>query len=167
MTAFDQAWSVVKAYPLLWPKELDNDPEFGAFFATNEPSAFTAIPKKGSKKKAASFVRLPNLWNENKRRNDSPDERDERLAHDYMEADVHEDVHVAMDNIGETSDTPLHNEIPAVIGQALQFQRRPRHLNPYDTTWDMLDEGMSPTEVAVKQGRGLAEHHQQVKRGYK
>ena len=167
MTAFDRAWDLAKAYPLLWPKELDDDPEFGAFFGTNEPSAFTTIPNqkgRGLGRKASSFVRLPNLWRESRKRNDSPDERDERLLHDYMESDVHEDIHVAMDNIGESSDVPLHNEIPAIIAQALQFQRRPRRLNPYDKTWELLDEGVSPTKVAVDMAMGIAPHHQQAKR---
>ena len=164
MSPFDQAWSAVKAYPLLWPKELDNDPDLGAFFNPNAASAMTAVhPRRG----AASFVRLPNLTRESRRRSDSSEERDERLAHDYMEADVHEDTHVAMDRIGETSDNPIHNEIPATIAQALQFQRRPRHLNPHDKTWELLDEGVSPTKVAVDLGMGLAPHHQQVKGGYK
>ena len=168
--AFDQAWGLAKAYPLLWPKELDNDPDFGDFFDTSGPSAFTVIPTQQGRskgKKAASFVRLPNLWRgtSRRRRNESPDDKDLRLIHDYLESDVHEDIHVAMDNIGETSDVPLHNEIPAIIGQALQFQRRPRRLDPNDKTWENLDAGVSPTKTAVDTALGLAPHHHQAKRG--
>ena len=88
---------------------------------------------------------------------------DLRQEHNMMGTDVHEDMHVAIDRIGESSDNPYHNELPAHIAETLQFTRRPREtINSNDVVLQDLDSGMSPTEVAVKRGKEGAMRHQQV-----
>ncbi|RZD54497.1 MAG: hypothetical protein CXT67_00340 [Methanobacteriota archaeon] len=188
MNPFNQAWLLLKSEMLLWPKQLNNyrspdsaksKPELRMPGQFKKPSAagFTQLYQKPGL--ARSYVSLPNMEQPGSRiglnstLNDpaiSDKDKagvqgryDERLAHNVMGTDVHEDTHVAMDRIGETSDNPYHNELPAHIAETLQFTRRPREtINSNDVVLQDLDSGMSPTEVAVKRGKQGAMMHQQV-----
>jgi len=188
MNPFDQAWLFLKSEMLLWPKQLNNyrspdsaksKPELRMPGQFKKPSAagFTQLYQKPGL--AHSYVSLPNMEQPGSRiglnstQNDPAisdkdkkkvsDLYDLRQEHNVIGTDVHEDTHVAMDRIGETSDNPYHNELPAHIAEMLQFTRRPREtINPRDAVLQDLDSGMSPTEVAVKRGKQGAMMHQQV-----
>ena len=186
MTAFDQAWALLKSQMLLWPPELNNyrDPNTGeperkmpGQFKKPGAPGFTQLYQQPGL--ARSYVALPNMEppgsrvHLNSTLNDpaiSDKDKagvqgryDERLVHNVMGTDVHEDMHVAMDRIGETSDNPYHNELPAHIAQTLQYTRRPRETMGSDNAMlQDLDSGMSPTEIAVKRGKQGAMRHQAV-----
>ena len=164
MTAFEQAWGIAKFdRVVLYPRVMENDPEFPQF-SSRGPTAFTSItPNRPSG--ARSMIRLPQLARRSRRRGDSSDERDLRLIHDFITNDAHEDMHVAMARIGEFYDEPLADEIPAHIAHALAYSQRPRELNPRDSVFRDLDEGMSPTEMAVRSGIESAKFHHNVRRG--
>ena len=186
MNPFDKAWSFLKSEMLLWPPELNNyrDPDTGeperrmpGRFRKPAPGGFTQLYRKPGL--ARSYVGLPNMERpgsriglnstlnddaiSDKEKKKVSDLYDLRQEHNVIGTDIHEDMHVAMDRIGETSDNPYHNELPAHIAETLQFTRRPREtINSNDVVLQDLDSGMSPTEVAVKRGKQGAMMHQQV-----
>ena len=164
MSPFDQAWNIMKFdRVVLYPKEMENNPE-SPMFSSRGPTAFTSIPQNRHSG-ARSAIRLPQLARRSRRRGDSSDERDLRLIHDFITSDAHEDMHVAMARIGEFYNEPLADEIPAHIAQALAYSQRPRELNPRDSVFRDLDEGMTPTEMAVRSGIESAKFHHNVRRG--
>jgi len=140
------------------------NPRISEYEKLGSARSYVALPnmeRPGSRIGLNSTLNDPAISDQDKKK--VSDLYDLRQEHNVIGTDVHEDTHVAMDMIGETSGNPYHNELPAHIAETLQFTRRPREtINPRDAVLQDLDSGMSPTEVAVKRGKQGAMMHQQV-----
>ena len=158
MSPFEEAYSLLKAEVLLWPKKFDNQ-----HWMMKKPGAggFTLQGKKGDSK---AFVSLPNLAGDYGK--SSQHMTDEELQNAFLETDAHETMHETLGNIGEGYDKPLHNEYPAMVAEYLQYARRPREQIPSnDKVSQLLDEGVDDREIAMQVAGQLAPLHQQVSPG--
>ena len=173
MTAFERAWSVLKADPILYPRSYETD-ERTREHIKRLPTAFTRHPKvEGPIEEGASavaqdvpaFITLPKMgkWGRPQARTE---EEEKDLINRIMEAHEHENMHRVMALVGELGNNPQHNEYPAIMAEALQFARRPiEDIPAHDEFHQMLESGMDPREIALAHAKQFTPYHQQVTGG--
>jgi len=170
MTAFERAWALLKAQPILYPRSFETDERI-----RNMPTAFVSQPKvEGPIEEGASavaqdipaFITLPKMGKPPHRPRARTEKEEKDLINRIMEVHEHENMHRVMASVGELGENPQHNEYPAIMAQALQFARRPiEDIPTQDKFHEMLESGMDPREIALAHAKRFTPFHHQVTGG--